>query len=180
MAMLKKNKTLQENINSTSHYRVQTENQESSQFKFNFNKVDSKFGCKTETSVLENENELINEDNSFESQEEIQKKYDQIDKKEGISLNDDWFEKFEDLDENLDEEFNESNDENQNDFDNLFYSNNEMDLGQLAHILEIIKEENTLLKEKEQNIKEDFEKLKYDYARIAKEKRLFENKLNRN
>jgi len=125
---------------------------------------------------------MINEDNSFDSQEEIQRKYDQIDKKEVGSLTDEWLERFEDLDENVtDEEFherNESNDDEEN-WNNLFYTKQAFDLGNMAEILEIIKEENAQLKKREQDIKEDFEKLKIDYNRISKEKRLVDNKESR-
>lgn len=126
---------------------------------------------------------MISEDSSYENQDEIQKKFDQIDKKEVLSLNDEWFEKFEDLDENgTNEEHidnNDSNDVYDNNWNNLFYGNQEIDLNNITRILEVIKEENALLKKKEQNIKGNFEKLKYDYTRIAKEKKLVENKINR-
>lgn len=136
---------------------------------------DQKSGCKTETSVLENE--MIDEkNNSFESQEEIQKKYDQLDKKEEKSLNDEWFDKFDDLDENIsnvtDSNSNEDSDsQNWNKF--LYSSNKEINL---LNLIEAIREENDILKKKEQSIKESFETLKNDYSRIIKEKKNIENK----
>lgn len=187
----KQNKTMmvQNKIGISSHYRVQTENQGNSQFKFHFNRScflfyitffnflsgDQKSGCKTETSVLENE--MIDEkNNSFESQEEIQKKYDQLDKKEEKSLNDEWFDKFDDLDENIsnvtDSNSNEDSDsQNWNKF--LYSSNKEINL---LNLIEAIREENDILKKKEQSIKESFETLKNNYSRIIKEKKNIENK----
>lgn len=136
---------------------------------------DQKSGCKTETSVLENE--MIDErNNSSESQEEIQKKYDQMDRKEQKSLNDEWFENFDDLDENIsnvtDSNSNEDSDsQNWNKF--LYSSNREINF---LDLIEIIREENDILKKKEQSIKESFETLKNDYSRIIKEKKNIENK----
>lgn len=129
---------------------------------------------------------MIDEDASFESQEEIQKKYDKLDKKEAGSLNNEWFDKFEDLDESVgvgDEEYPDKDDSNEDEenWNNLFYEKQGVQGGgDMFQILEIIKEENAKLKKREQIIKEEFERLKIDYNRISKEMRLVDNKTNRN
>ena len=128
---------------------------------------------------------MIDEDASFESQEEIQKKYDKLDKKEGGSLNNEWFDKFEDLDESVgvgDEEYPDKDDSNEDDenWNNLFYEKQGFQGGgDMFQILERIKEENAKLKKREQIIKDEFERMKIDYSRISKEMRLIDNKTNR-
>lgn len=123
---------------------------------------------------------MIDEDVVFSDQEDIQKKYDQMDNnnnKEGISLNDEMFEKFDDLNENISDLQDDSllQEAFENKILNKYISsnNNETDISRL---LDVIKEENDILKKKEQKIKENFEKLKNDYSRISKDKKTIENK----
>lgn len=125
---------------------------------------------------------MINEDDSFESQEEIQRKYDQMDQKElAGSLNDEWIKKFEDIqillnDEGFPLDSDAENPEEQK--NNAVFTRKAFDLGTLPEISEIVKE-NDQIKYKEQVINDEFEKLKKDFERISKEERLVENKVSR-